>query len=281
MTDGCSKLDREIVILAAVWELIGSMVNFSIFCKPTKFDEIILRFSSPEASKLFIILLADLLSLPRDGALGINTSGLRANGDGTYIDLLRQVMLDPQFPGDPTQLRSALDAFADWLEGVAVVENVWFPTIERNGPLKVRRKSYLKMCGTISKHGFTRLGSIVKNIKTILSENGTDITDGQSYRTIPEFQEWFYDNVFSASATRVAWHLNEIRWGIYNYIWKEFRRSYKPAYSAGKLQNYTYDIPSNIDDSMVIAIYWDLMNDAHSPPYFHRFSVDRYVNNLY
>jgi hypothetical protein len=240
-----------------------------------------LRFSSPEASKLFIILLADLLSLPREGALGIKTSGLRANGDGTYIDLLRQVTLDPQFTGDPTQLGAALEAFADWLEGVAVVKNVWLPTIEHNGPLKVRRKSYLKICGTISKHGFTRLGSVVKHIKAILLENGTDITEGQSYRTIPEFQEWFYDNVFSASATRVAWHLNEIRWGIYNYIATKYLRSYKSTYSTGVLKCYTYDIPSNMNDPLIAAIYWDLMNDVKSPPYFQRFTVDRYVNNLY
>ncbi|WP_204351221.1 hypothetical protein, partial [Serratia marcescens] len=76
----------------------------------------------------------------------------------------------------------------------------------------------LKICGTISKHGFTRLGDIVGKIRRILADNGTDIDEGQCYLVIPEFQEWFQDNIFMASATTVAWHLNEIRWGIYRYL---------------------------------------------------------------
>jgi hypothetical protein len=56
--------------------------------------------------------------------------------------------------------------------------------------------AYLKICGTISKHGFTRLGDIVSQLRCILAENGTRIDEGQTYLVIPEFQEWFQDNIF-------------------------------------------------------------------------------------
>ena len=67
-------------------------------------------------------------------------------------------------------------------------------------------------------------------LRRIVAENDTNIDEGQSYLVIPcsEFQEWFQDNVFIASATVVAWHLNEIRWGIYEYLTCEFNKAYTP-----------------------------------------------------
>jgi len=140
---------------------------------------------------------------------------------------------------------------------------------------------YLKICGTISKHGFTRLGDIVEKIRKILSENGTEIDEGQSYLIVPEFQEWFQDNIFIASSTLVAWHLNEIRWGIFKYLSAEFRRAYTPTEVVQSAQMYKYDVPSEITDPLIKSIYWDLMNGVRSPPYFPRFAINRYMRELY
>src|SRR4029079_4153666 len=62
-----SALDREIVTLAAVWDLIGSMVHYGHFLKEHRIENATLMFTTREASKLFLIILADFLSLPRDG----------------------------------------------------------------------------------------------------------------------------------------------------------------------------------------------------------------------
>jgi hypothetical protein len=141
--------------------------------------------------------------------------------------------------------------------------------------------AYLKICGTISKHGFTRLGDVVGKIRGILAENGSDIDEGQGYLLVPEFQEWFQDNIFIASSTVVAWHLNEIRWGIYEYLSSEFRRSYTPTKVIQGAQMYSYDVPSDITDPLVRSMYWDLMNEVRRPPYFPRFTIDRYVREIY
>jgi hypothetical protein len=130
-------------------------------------------------------------------------------------------------------------------------------------------------------HGFTRLGDVVKQLRTILATNGTEIDEGQTYLLIPEFQEWFQDNIFIASSTRVAWHLNEIRWGIYHYLVYEFHRAYTPTEIISGAQMYRYDVPHQITDLLVRSMYWDLMNNLRARPYFPRFTIDPYMRDLY
>ena len=66
-----SDLDREIIVLSAVWDLIGSMVHYAHFEKAHRLEEATLMFKSRECSLLFIISLADFLSLPRGGTFGL------------------------------------------------------------------------------------------------------------------------------------------------------------------------------------------------------------------
>ena len=276
-----TALDHEIITLAAVWDLIGSMVHYGHFEKEHRIESPTLMFRSQETSKLFLIMLADFLSLPPDGTFGLPRLKAQGSIGQTYLGYLQSVVMDPKFPGDITLLAASVKVFAEWLDGVAVVEKVWLPSIEREGTLRVQRMAYLKICGTISKHGFTRLGDIVRKIRRILSENGTEIDEGQSYLVIPEFQEWFQNDIFIASSTLIAWHLNEIRWGIYQYLVSEFQRAYTPTTVIQGLQMYKYDVPACITDPLIRSMYWDLMNEVRSPPYFPRFSVDKYIRDLY
>jgi hypothetical protein len=277
-----SALDREIITLAAVWDLIGSMVHYGHFMNNHKTENAELKFDSREASKLFLIILADFLSLPRKGVLGLNKPIAEGAMGTTYLGLLQRVVDEPKFAGDNSLLASSTRDFAKWLDGFVTVENVWLPSIERNGALRVKRMMYLKICGTASKHGFTRLDDIVKKICTLLAENGTNIDDGQGYLVIPEFQEWFQDNIFISSSTLIAWHLNEIRWGIYQYLSNEFQRSCTPTVPIGAGQYlYEYDVPTEVTRPLVRSMYWDLMNHVRSPPYFPRFTVSHFFRNLY
>lgn len=279
--DRYSSLDREIIILAAAWDLISSMVHYANFTKQHRTENAVLMFQTQEASRLFLIILADFLSLPRDGTFGLSRPKAEGSLGHTYLGHLLNVASAPSFNGDVTLLTSSVKSFAEWLDGFAEVQDVWLPSIERNGTLRVRRMDYLKICGTISKHGFTRLDDVVGKLRMILAANDTEINEGESYLIIPEFQEWFRDNIFIASSTRVAWHLNEIRWGIYHYLAREFRRAYTPTEVISGAQMYLYDVPREVTDSLVRSIYWDLMNNVRTRPYFPRFTVDPYMRDLY
>jgi hypothetical protein len=280
-TKSYSALDREVITLAAVWDLIGSTVHYGHFMKEHRIEGATLMFQTREASKLFLIILADFLSLPRDGTFGFTRPKAEGSLGLTYLGHLQSVVDTPHFEGDTSLLASSIQSFAAWLDGVATVEKVWLPSIDRDGTLQVQRIAYLKICGTISKHGFTRLGDIVGKLRDILAANGTKIDEGQSYLVIPEFQEWFQDNVFIASSTRIAWHLNEIRWGIYQYLVTEFHRAYTPTKMFQGAQMYRFDFPQAIVDPLVRSIYWDMMNNVRAMPYFPRFTVDSYMRDLY
>jgi hypothetical protein len=191
------------------------------------------------------------------------------------------VVGNPCLGGNPADLAGPLEVFADWLDGYAEVEEVWLPSIERNGPMRVQRMAYLKICGTISKHGITRLGGIVREIQKILSANGTEVDEGQAYLVVPEFQEWFQDHVFQYQATSIACFLNNIRWGIFEYLAPEFHRAFRPTWRRGILEAYRYELPAEIANPLIVSMYWDLLNHVRTEPYFPRFTVSPYLVGRY
>jgi hypothetical protein len=274
-----TDLEREVITLSAVWEQIGSLVHFSHFEQFDPAEPVFLRFKTTEASRLFLIILADLLSRPgREFDISV-PKGTDARG-GTYLGPLERVTLSPQFGGNVSALRASTAAFTTWLDGKVTVEKAWFPTIGRNGPFTVRRMDYLHMCGTATKHGVTRLDAIAKRIVAVFAENNTAITPSQSYLLIPEFQEWFQQNVFIASASIIAWHLNEIRWGIYRYLLTEFRRSFTRNPAKHELF-YEYKVPEGLSDELVRTMYWELMNDMRQQPFFPRFTVTPFLTESF
>ena len=276
MSNQYSDLDREIIVLSAVWDLVGSMVHYAHFEKGHRLKETMLMFKTRECRQLFLIILADFLSLPRRGAFGLSHRPGSASLAKTYLGNLLDIGANPHFGGDTSLLSSSTTSFAEWLDGSITVEKVWLPSIEREGSITVQRMNYLKICGTASKHGFTRLGDIVGKIQKVLADNRTAIDEGQGYLLIPEFQEWFRDHVFVASSTTIAYFLNEIRWGIFHYLRAEFERAYQPDKLANS-QAYQFDVPTEITDPLIRSMYWDLMNNVRSEPYFPRFTVDQYL----
>ncbi|UWQ50729.1 hypothetical protein K3720_04820 [Leisingera caerulea] len=277
-----STLDQEIIVLAAVWELIGSMVHYGHFVKYSDpeamhFD----RFTSPEARDIFLIILTDFLAYPRDGTFDLKKPTVTGGMQDTHLAYLHQIAENPQLGQNCIALKEAIEYFSIWLGGDALVEDVHLPSIEWTGTLRVKRKDYLKVCGNSTKHGFLRLNRNVKTVKRILSENGKVLDEGESYLVIPNFIEWFRNDVFVASATRVAWHLNEIRWGIYEYLRTEFQRSFQPTEMIGGAQMYRYNYPENLSDPLIKSVYWDLMNEVRSSPFVPRFTPNPYLFDLY
>jgi hypothetical protein len=136
-----STLDREIIVLAAAWDLIGSMVHYAHFMKEHRLENATLMFQTRACSKLFLIILADFLSLPRDGTLGLSRPRAKGSLGQTYLGHLMNVVSAPSFKGDVNLLTSSVRSFSEWLDGFADVQDVWLPSIERNGRLTDLRAS--------------------------------------------------------------------------------------------------------------------------------------------
>jgi hypothetical protein len=193
---------------------------------------------------------------------------------------LKQICNAPQFdPYGGDSIRTPLAAFTQWLEAECCVKDVWLPSINANLNIRVRRIAFIKICGNIAKHNFTRLSMNVGDICEILKLNGTDIDSDEGYLVIPEFYEWFHDNVLSYHSSTIAEFLNNIRWSIYEYLKPEFCRSFTKDGSASISYRFIY--PPDCNSPVMRAMYWDLMNAVRAKPYMPRFEVTKYLKMRY
>lgn len=193
-----SALEQEIAILVAVWEMIDSMVNFENFLK-FKPPVPNLMIETSVHQRLFNILLVDFLSVPggfKGQTLPFGFSAPPTNGratDRTYLFYLRQVCANPQLGRDTSALSKATDDFSAWLEGNAFVEGVWLPVLGKPIDLTIQRITFLKICGNIVKHNFSRLQADAQKIQKVLRDNGRRVKEETIYEIVPTFKEWFHD----------------------------------------------------------------------------------------
>ena len=265
--------EREVIFLKAVKELIDEMVNFEI-------GEIIgndphsqFQFSSMIHRKFFNIILVDFLSCSDKKVLGEQSS---------YLSALKSICSSPKFEQNNSinNLSEYINEFSDWLEKKVSVEKIWLPSIELETNLSIKRIEFIKICGNISKHNFSRLSGVVKELKTIFRRNNITLDDNKALVIIEEFYEWFHNDIFSYHSSAIAEFLNNIRWGIYEYLQPEFQKSivYETEEHPRK---YHYTYPDKVNNDFAKTCYWELMNDIRSRPYIKKFQVTDYLKMRY
>ena len=276
-------IEREAIVLGAAWAMIDDMVNWSVFNKPktSEFCEVV--FAGHANARLQNILLVDFLSaVAKDRNPGTATFQLPSNPkknsasratDRTFLFQLRQVCENPQLGGEPTGLSSAVEQFSVWLEEEFVERNVNLYTIDVVADVKLTRKDYITICGNIAKHSLARLSFNVSELRKLLEKAGHPISEQDGYLAMAPFFEWFHENVFYYHSSQIAELLNNICWGIYEYLRPEFNRS-RHVPDPSKLHRYRFDVPPTIKDPLARAMYWELMNRSRRQPLVPRFAVD-------
>jgi hypothetical protein len=275
-----TKTEQEAIILNAVWLMIDDMVNFANFMPLNgKTESIILMPKTSETLRLVHVLLGDFLSpltQKRRGGLPFDLpqppSGATAS-DLTFLYYLRLIAECPQLNPDADAIRRPVEAFAAWLEQDSYIESVWLPSINVEVNLTIKRITWLKICADIGKHSFARLEVNVRKIVHILDDNGKTIDEGMGYAVLPEFWEWFHDNLFAYHGSTIAEFLNNIRWGFFEYLQPEFARAYHVISVDGPPPIYAYHMPTEITAPIARNMYWDLMNMVQSKPFVPRFVV--------
>ena len=113
----------------------------------------------------------------------------------------------------------------------------------------------------------------------ILSSNGVNINDTDAYVVLPDFYQWFHDNIFNYHGSAIAEFLNNIRWGVYEYLQPEFQQSFtrEPDHEF----KYHYKYPAKCLHPFAKEVYWNLMNDVRRAPYMPKFEVSRYFKMRY
>jgi len=268
---GFSDIEQEVVLLKAINELINSMVNFEVLTLYGSDPDSEIQFKTMTHQRFFNIILVDFLSSTDKGAPTMQTS---------YLGALRHIVERPNFEVNDCvlHLRDATHQFVDWLEQEVEVD-VWLPTIDTQTTLKISRVSFLKMCGNISKHNFLRAIGVAKQLQEALAATGNPETFEDSLLALSDFYERFHTDILNYHSSTVCEFLNNIRWGIYEYMQPEFQQSI--VREAGDPPRYRYTYPVSLTSAFAKECYWELMDEVRSVPYVRRFRVTKWLKLRY
>lgn len=269
-----TPIEREVLILSAVWELADNMVNRHIMRLHFNNPNSSIRFSSDHAGYMFAIHLVDLLSKPSD----------QITQSANYLEALRVICADPAFrPRRRVRaLSKPVNRFHRWINATKRYPKLWLPSINSNRTLRMRRKDYLKITGNLAKHNFTRLDRVANDWRRILLANRVNVSLEQALESLEDAYEHFNNDIFLYNSHEIAELVNNIRSGIYEYLLPEYRRSY---YRPANVPDYGYAFhrPTGINSDFAFKVYWDLMNKVRSGLRFMErdFVVDRFLKMRY
>lgn len=268
-----NNTEKEVIFLKATKGLIDDMVNYEVVKLLGNNPHSEVHFNSMTHRKYFNIILLDFLSCSDKKVLGEQLSYLRA---------LQSICKFPNFNKNNSinSLTLSTEEFIDWLEKEVLVEKIWLPSIDIETNLSIKRIEFIKICGNISKHNFSRLSGVVRELIEIFKRNKIALKDEDALLILGEFYEWFHTDIFTYHSSAIAEFLNNIRWGIYEYLQHEFQQSI--VYEGTEQpQRYRYTYPKEINNNFAKNCYWDLMNEVRSKPYMNKFQVTHYLKMRY
>ncbi|MDD4876934.1 MAG: hypothetical protein PHQ86_07395 [Dehalococcoidales bacterium] len=266
-----SGIEQEVIILKAAKELIDSMVNFELMSLEGNDPDSTIAFKSITHQRLFNIIVVDFLSCTDKKGPIEQTS---------YLGGLSKIVNTPYFDENNSvhNLKVATQEFKDWIEQEVEVD-VWLPSIDKKTKLHISRFDFLKMTGNISKHNYLRAIGVAKELKEILSKSGITVDMNEALLTLTDFYERFHTDILNYHSSTIAEFLNNIRWGIYDYLQPEFNKSI--VWEGGDLPKYHYIYPKGIKSKFAKACYWELMNEVLREPYMRKFKVTKWLKLRY
>ena len=266
-----SDLEKEVNALWIASDAIDSVVNHVLLELGGLEGEKEVRIPSSVHQKLFNILLLDFLEPVDEWITGIS---------GSCVGLLEHVCRTASFDeqGSIEYLSGPVGALRTWLDGEMTVD-AWLPSIDMDVCLTMKREISLRVCGNISKHNPSRLTRIAKDMQQILQKHGITATHQEVLGVLPEFYDRFGDGIFNYQSNAIAELLNNVRWGIHDYLELEYLRAHvRDPVDASK---YRYKYPAGMSNEFVKGCYWALMNSVRRGPYVNRFAVNKIMKSRY
>jgi len=266
-----SGVEQEVIILKAVKELIDSMVNFALMSLLGNDPDSNILFHDYMHQRFFNIILVDFLS---------RTDKRGPIKQTSYLGGLREIVANPCFDENNSvhNLKVATQGFKKWLDQKVEVD-VWLPSIDKNTKLKISRVHFLKMTGDISKHNYLKAIGVAQELQKILSKSGITVDINGALLALADFYERFHTDILNYHSSTIAEFLNNIRWGIYDYLQPELNKSI--VWEGGSPPKYRYTYPPGIQSGFAKACYWELMNEVSREPYMRKFKVTKWLKRRY
>jgi hypothetical protein len=265
-----TDLEYEVFSLKILVDTIDSMVNHEVLELTGSNPDVTVYFDTSIHQNYFYIILVDFLS---------KTDQLITGGEFTCVGLLENICSKPQFDMDNSAmpLNQAFNILKAWLEQEVTIVNMWLPSVDKECSIKLARSEFIIISGNISKHHFARLTRIAEKIRKILKKNGVDISFHDALLILPDFYERLNDDILGYHTSYISEMLNNIRWGIHEYLLPEFEQSYQQIDEL----DYEYVYPEQIKVKFAKNYYWDLMNLIRRKPYVKKFEVTKYLKLRY
>ncbi|MGE3979467.1 MAG: hypothetical protein AB7F94_18070 [Nitrospira sp.] len=218
-------------------------------------------FQSRHHQQLFSALLADFLE----------PVSLLGDNRADSLAILESICRSPQFDegGLVEFLEEPTAALNDWLEKEVTIPT-WLPSIDRQVELRMARREFVYQCGAISKHSLGRLTRTAARFVKVLNLHGVDVSELDALLALDDFYDRFHDDVLNYHASVIAESLNNIRWGMWEYLRPTFMKSFQQL---GELE-YTYRMPQGLDHDFARGCFWDAMNDVRRKPFVERFHAN-------
>ena len=173
-------------------------------------------------------------------------------------------------------MRSSIENFRNWLNGT-FSDKIRFISIDKEYNIILDRYSLIYLCANYSKHTVSSLSSVCKIFMDKINIQGQIVEENDTFYLIKEFFENYNEKVLLYHSSVVAQYLNDIRWGIQNYLAKEYEESIQYKEHG----RYEYTMPKNITGNIDQYIYWELMNEIRQKPYIDKFNVNTYLRKRY
>lgn len=265
-TSNFTEIELEIINLKAIIDTLNNMINHEVLDLRDSSTFVEVYFKSYTHQKYFNIILVDFLS-PLDNTL----IGKKA----TCLEILQSICEKPLFNRDNSilLLKESTNTFSKWIDETIQVET-WFPSIDKSASLNIKRRDFIYICGNISKHNFARLTRVAGKLFEILNQNGISINYHENLLILNDFFDKYHSNILTYLVSYLTEMLNDIRWGIHEYLLPEFNLSYKIDSVNALVYSYTY--PKGVDSAFGKACYCDLMKDIKSSPWVRKFKAPEY-----
>ena len=266
-----TPVEQEVVFLKAIYELIDTTVNFELLTLLGDDPNTQIQFKTITHQRFFNIALVDFLSCTDSKAPVERKS---------YLSALRSIANAPSLAVNDSavSLRGATADFVGWLNAEVEVD-IRLASINVQTTLPMKRVLFLKMAGDIAKHNVLRAVGVAEELQALLSKKGHQVSLESAMLALADFYSHFHTNILGYHSNTIAEFLNNVRWGIYEYLQPEFARSI--VWESHDPPRYQYTFPMEIRDDYAKECYWSLMNDVRTPPYMRRFQVSRWLKLRY
>ncbi len=262
-----SEIEREAITLKIVVDSLNSCLTPLLFELRGKKEDATLYFHEELYQKYFYIVLMDFFSPIDANIIGEKLS---------CLDLISNICLKQKLGSTDLvgNLKKSTEKLQNWIKTEINIKK-WFPDIDMECDLILSRKDILYICSNISKHNLGRLYTIAGKVRKIFRRSNVELSLDDALVLIYNFYEHFNDDVLNYHGSNIAEMINNILWGIHEYLQLEFEKMLQ------KKESQPFIYPNNLESKFAKECYWDLMSFFRTKPSIGKFRATRYLKMRY